>query len=136
MFHCSTQFLAGCVIVADGVFFACYAAIILIIFCRHKGTSIQSISSFRQQKRVLCLCMCVVLAFVFSSTPFTVMYLRKWKAPIWSKSFALVFFSLNCSFNPIIFLAQNQIIKRRTRKQSEHYQNYIELTVMNKYQNK
>ena len=23
MFHCSTQFLAGCVILADGVFFAC-----------------------------------------------------------------------------------------------------------------
>ena len=123
MFHSSTQFVAGCVIIADVVFLISYFAIIWIIFRHTKKSSETTKDKSRQHKRVLCLCMCVVFAFVLSSTPFVVMYLIRWKAPNWSKSFALGVFALNSTFNPVIFLAQNYFIKKRARKQTLKFQN-------------
>ena len=107
-----TRIVAIVILVADGIFFVFYGTIIAVVY--RKQSLLGNAKDY--QIRVLCLCMGTVIIFVLSSTPYVVVNVTDWKAPIWLVLLSSSMLPVNSIATSVLFLYQNSQAKKKNPK--------------------
>ena len=107
-------YMSVLILLADGVFLGAYTTIIVIIL--RQRTLRHSINTGRQklERKILILCLSVVLVFTFCTTPFVIVHLAVWKVPAWLVLLNFNILPVNSAVNSIVYLWQNYAKNRKT----------------------